>query len=111
MQTIRNSYRSFRAVRRERLARIGRARGLASQRVQREARMAREIDADTLRRRALHDARGQVIREGVTYFGDGRVTPWCVRRSVRGRIDQLDVMVNGRVWRTGGPRKISRLFS
>jgi hypothetical protein len=89
VQTIRNSYRSFFAIRRERVAERGRLRGLASQRVQRERRATREIDADTMRRRALHDARGQVVREGITYFGDMRVTPWSVSRSVRGRVEPL----------------------
>ena len=38
---------------------IGRKRGLASAR----AWTPSAADADTLRRRALHDARGQIIRE------------------------------------------------
>ena len=71
-------------------------------------RMERGADADTLRRRALHDARGQIMREGVTYFGDGRVVPWSVRRSVRGRVDQFDVFAGETLWRTGGPRKVAR---
>lgn len=108
MQEISKSYRSFRAIRRERVAERGRLRGLASQRVQRERRANREVDADTLRSRALHDARGQIVREGVTYFGGGRVVPWCVRRSVRGRTDQFDVFAGGTLWRTGGPRKVAR---
>ena len=73
-----------------------------------QKRMERGADADTLRRRALHDARGQIMREGVTYFGDGRVVPWSVRRSVRGRVDQFDMIVGARVWRTGGVRKVAR---
>ncbi len=78
-----------------------------SQAVQSAKRMAREPDADTVRRRALHDARGQVLREGVTYFGDGRIVPWCVRRSLRGRTNQLDIVAGGAVWRTAGARRIS----
>jgi hypothetical protein len=70
--------------------------------------MERGPDADTLRRRALHDARGQIVREGVTYFGDGRVVPWSVRRSVRGRVDQFDIVLAGVLWRTGGPRFVWR---
>jgi len=76
--------------------------------VQSAARIERGADADTMRRRELHDARGQVVREGVTYHGDGRVTPWCVRRSLVGRVDQFDVIANGDVWRTGGPRLVRR---
>jgi len=79
--------------------------------VQRERRVNREVDADTLRRRALHDARGQIVREGVTYFGDGRIVPWSVRRSLRGRSDQLDVFAGGALWRTGGPRLVNRWLS
>jgi hypothetical protein len=71
-------------------------------------RMESGPDADTLRRRALHDARGQVIREGVTYHGNGRVTPWCVRRSITGRVDQFDIVLAGVVSRTGGPRFVRR---
>jgi len=70
--------------------------------------MERGPDADTLRRRALHDARGQIMREGVTYCGDGRVVPWSVRRSVIGRSDQFDVFAGGTLWRTGGQRKVAR---
>jgi hypothetical protein len=70
-------------------------------------RMERGPDADTLRRRALHDARGQIVRAGVTYFGDGRVVLWSVRRSVRGRVDQFDMIVGARVWRTGGVRRVA----
>src|SRR5574343_1102988 len=72
------------------------------------ARIARETDADTVRRRALHDARGQIVREGRTYFGDGRVIPWVVRRSLVGRVDQFDVIVRGHLWRTGGARWVRR---
>ena len=68
----------------------------------------READADTRRCRELNDARGQIVREGVTYFGDGRAVPWSVRRSARGRVDQLDVFAGGALWRTGGPRKVAR---
>lgn len=79
-----------------------------SNRVQALARLERPVDFDTLRRRALQDARGQVLREGVTYFGDGRVVPWCVRRSVRGRHDQFDVVAGDSIWRTAGRRKLPR---
>jgi hypothetical protein len=83
---------------------IGRKRGIASAR----AWTPRTADADTLRRRALHDARGMIVREGVTYHGDGRMTPWSVRRSIYGRVDQLDVFAGGALWRTGGPRRVAR---
>lgn len=71
-------------------------------------RIARGPDAETLRLRALHDARGKIVRDGVTYFGSGRVVGWCVRRSFAGRVDQFDVVVDGVVWRTGGTRWVRR---
>jgi hypothetical protein len=74
--------------------------------VQAAARLARGLDFKTVHRRALDDARGDVVREGVTYHGTGRVTAWQIRRSVRGRVDQLDIVVDGVVWRTGGPRRV-----
>ena len=86
---------------------LGRKRGLASA----LAWTPIAADADTLRRRALHDARGQIVREGATYFGDGRIVPWSVRRSVCGRSDQLDVFAGGALWRTGGPRLVNRWLS
>lgn len=85
---------------------VARTWAYRSQAAQSASRIALGPDADTLRRRALHDARGQIVREGVTYFGDGRVVPWCVRRSIAGRVDQFDVIANGQLWRTGGQRKI-----
>jgi hypothetical protein len=69
------------------------------------ARIAREPDADTLRRRALHDARGQLIREGRTYSAAG-AKHWRVIRSLRGRTDQRDVIVDGQLIRTCGPRRL-----
>lgn len=74
-------------------------------------RMQRGPDAATLRWRALHDARGQVLRHGVTYFGDGRVVPWCIRRSLVARVNQLDVVVAGHLWRTAGARRVGRWLS
>ena len=66
----------------------------------------REPSADDVYWRMLEDRRGTVVREGVTYKGDGEVVSWCVRYSVGGRVDQFDMVVNGRVWRRGGARKV-----
>jgi len=86
-----------------------RRRKLVSQRLH-AAKVARRIvlgaDADTLRRRAIHDARGQLLREGRTYRADGTVQHWRVLRSIRGRTDQRDVIIDGSLWRTCGPRKL-----
>lgn len=65
--------------------------------------MERPVDADTLRWRALHDAKGIVLREGVTYRASG-VTTWQLRRSLDGRVNQVDLIINGIVWRTGARR-------
>jgi hypothetical protein len=88
---------------------ICRKRGLASQAIQREQRASRPIDADTLRCRALHDARGQVVREGATYRASG-VTHWQVRRAVDGRCDQWEFVANGRVKLCAGPMKFPKEF-
>tara|TARA_R110000868_G_scaffold394400_1_gene665726 strand:- start:1914 stop:2204 length:291 start_codon:yes stop_codon:yes gene_type:complete len=69
-------------------------------------RIERGVDADTLRRRALHDARGQIVRHGCTYYATGEVH-WEMRRSRRGRSDQLDYIENGAVELTGGPRRMT----
>ena len=87
---------------------VARTWAYRSQAVQSASRLVRGPDADTLHRRALHDARGQIVREGITFFGDGRVVPWRVQRSFAGRVDQFDLVVNGCVWRTGGWRRVVR---
>ena len=84
--------------------------GRRSQAVQAAARLERGPSEETRRWWARHDARGQIVREGVTYFCDGRVVPWCVRRSVRGRIDQFDVVAAGQLWRTASARTVARLL-
>ena len=81
------------------------ARGNASQQL---ARMQREPDFETIRKRALHDARGQIVRQGITYHGSGRITEWQIQRSIHGRTDQFDIVANGRIWRTAGPRIVAR---
>jgi hypothetical protein len=86
---------------------IGKARGLASQRVQRAKRATREIDADTLRLRALHDAKGQTERQGCDYSASGE-THWQIRRSVAGSVRQRDLVLNGRCVRTGAKRTADR---
>jgi len=76
---------------------------MASQVVQSATRIANGVDADTLRSRALHDARGTIIREGHTYRSSG-TTHWQVRRAITGRTDQYEFMANGRIKLLGGPR-------
>ena len=85
---------------------LGRKRGLASAAAWKPCR----ADADTMRQRAISDARGEILRTGVTYFGIGRVAPWLVRRSVAGRCNQLDLLLGGRLVCTGSARALARLF-
>lgn len=68
-------------------------------------RIERGVDADTLRWRALYDARGQLVRHGCTFYATGEVH-WEMRRSLRGRSDQLDYIENGAVELTGGKRRM-----
>lgn len=96
--------KSYRRRKREAKSEIGRKRAEASNRVQQAARMLREPDADTLRYRALHDARGQVVREGVTYRASS-ITIWQVRRAVAGRTNQFEFVANGRVKLCAGVRR------
>jgi hypothetical protein len=74
-----------------------------------EKRLTLGVDADTLRRRALYDARGQIIRHGATYRSTG-VTHWQVRRSTTGRIDQFDFVANDRVKLIAGSRRFPQCF-
>lgn len=58
--------------------------------------------------RAKMDRRGTVLHHGLLYRGDGRVQTWQVRHAVAGRVDQFEIVLDGAVWKRGGPRKIAR---
>ena len=88
--------------RRREVARIWAHRSNA---VQSAARIERGPDAESVRMRAMHDAKGQVVRHGMTYRASGE-TPWCVRRSVDGNVRQFDLVDGGQVKITGGRRRI-----
>ena len=77
--------------------------GAAFDIIKRDSVEPEPVDADTVRRRALDDARGLLLREGVTYRAGGE-THWQLRRSLRGRVNQVDLVVDGVVWRTGARR-------
>lgn len=96
-------FANWRTKRRERIRLRCQRMARRSNEVQAAARMLRLVDADTMRWRALQDARGMVLREGCTYRADS-VTTWQLRRSVAGRINQVDLLVNGALWRTGSLR-------
>lgn len=82
---------------------LGRKWGLASAKARAKLATQREPDWITACKRAAHDLRGQVLREGATYQVDG-VTHWQLCRFFRGRLNQVDLVVNGSVWRTGSMR-------
>ncbi len=57
--------------------------------------------AEDARTRALLDEKGTILREGVTYDSAG-AHPWCKRRSLAGRTDQIELVYEGRVIKTTG---------
>lgn len=65
----------------------------------------KEPDAETLRRRAADDRRGQVILRGTVQTAAGP-QPLLICWSTTGRIDQLDVVIAGRVLATAAARGI-----
>lgn len=67
-------------------------------------------DYETLRKRALWDRKGRIVREGITYHGNGQVTNWRVRHALSGRTDQFELVANGRVFKRGGLRKMPHDF-
>jgi hypothetical protein len=66
-------------------------------------------DWHSIELRAAHDAKGQVLREGCDYEY-GQENNWQTRRSIAGRIDQLDLLTNGQPCQTSGARKLPRRF-
>ena len=59
--------------------------------------------ADDIRERAAIDAKGRVLREGRFYTAanpDG--IPWCKRRAIHGRTDQIEMVFDGKVRITTG---------
>jgi hypothetical protein len=98
---ISSLYRYPKSMRRT-VARVWGKRGAASRAI---TRLEHGVDAETLHRRALADARGQVLREGRTYSATGE-QHWRVVRSIRGRTNQRDVIVNGELFKTCGPRRL-----
>ena len=65
-----------------------------------------ELPLEDKIKRALWDRKGAVIREGVTYCGDGRIVQWAIRHSLAGKSNQLDVLVDGFLYLTAGKRRI-----
>ncbi len=66
-------------------------------------------DADTVLWRAKQDARGTILRHGVTYSAahpDGQ--PWTILRAKHGRTNQVDLHVGLSLVFTGSLRKLVR---
>ena len=61
--------------------------------------------AEDARQRMLQDAKGMVLREGVTYTAEG-VTAWQKRRALHGRTNQIEMTANGQVVLTTGESKL-----
>jgi hypothetical protein len=98
--------KSYRRKIREAVTARCRRMAKASNIVQAAARQEREPDEETIRRRVIADARGTVLLEGCTYYGDGRIVPWSIRRTVAGRNEQFDILAGPRVVKTINRRKI-----
>lgn len=98
---ISSLYRYPKSMRRK-VASVWGKRGAAARAL---TRVERGIDAETAHRRALDDARGELIREGRTYSANGE-QHWRIIRSIRGRTNQRDVIVDGKLFKTCGPRRL-----
>ncbi len=85
--------------------RWGRLGNEAQQRIRNE----RGPDADTMRKRALHDARGELVSDGASYI-NGKERSWQITRSFSGRTDQFDVVINGSLRDTCGRRKLCSTY-
>jgi hypothetical protein len=71
--------------------------------------MERGPTFEAIAQRAKEDARGQVLRHGVTYSTahlDGQ--PWTILRSKHGRINQVDLHLGDQLAATCGLRTIER---
>lgn len=59
--------------------------------------------ADDVRERALKDAKGMILREGMSYridYPEGK--PWQKRRALSGRTNQVEIVFNGEIVKTTG---------
>lgn len=69
----------------------------------------RGLSAEDARLRALDDARGMILRHGVTYSAahpDGQ--PWTILRSKFGRTNQVDLHLGSQLVFTGSLRTLER---
>lgn len=66
--------------------------------------------ADEVRVRALLDAKGSVLRSGVTYTAAG-AQHWQKRRALLGRTDQIELVCDGGIVKTTGQTRLKGAFS
>lgn len=59
-----------------------------------------EPDPKTLAYRHKQDRKGRTIAEGHDYWPD-KTRHWLIRHSLHGDTDQVDLVINARLWRTG----------
>jgi len=72
-------------------------------------RMEYGPDPETVRLRALQDARGEILRHGITYstaHPEGQA--WTIIRTKAGRVNQVDLHLAGQLAFTGSLRTILR---
>jgi len=81
-------------------------RGFTLEQCRKGGRVTRGYEtAEDARQRALQDAKGLVLRSGVTYsVKSGQLVElhWQKRRALHGRSDQVELVCNGSVIRTTG---------
>lgn len=91
---------------RRKVAKIWGKRGNIAQKIYRKTR---DLDQYTLKMRVLDNARGEVLREGVTYSSNNiNGEPWLITKSTNGTLRQIDIIKNNNVIFTGGLRNVIR---
>lgn len=85
---------------------LGRKWGLASAIARQKLRMERGPDWPTQIKRGQDAMRGSVLREGCT-FRQGEEIHWLLIRSLLGMRNQVDLVVNGSLYRTGSMKNAS----
>jgi hypothetical protein len=77
-------------------------RGFTKEQCRKGGQAIRGYDtAEDVRRRAMLDAKGLVLREGVTYTVQGELH-WQKRRALEGRTNQVELVCDGEIIKTTG---------
>lgn len=72
---------------------------------------ARLPDANTVRKRALYDARGKFAGSHTFINPDGSTSRWTYYRSAHGRTDQYDLFIDSRPHATIGAKALGLLIA